>query len=269
LVEQIRAQLRKLESLNSHVSYLRRLECDCTVVSLSRLAFIYSKAPVLSAELKFARNETSSTKLHLEPASSNPHNRVRIMLEQALNNGRESTFAEVAVTLKLTLPALQFFDRLEDAHMTKRTATISARSPTLFVLSYRSPLPACAFTIRTRSKKQNEKTLVRWHVEPLKRARTESSTSDDLQSALKALFSERPKGERWFGIGNGLIADHAAVVKALERLEPNGVVASAQNVPPQDQAIAQQQADKQAPAPTQPMKAPAKQKPDVIMLDDD
>ncbi|KAK5125173.1 hypothetical protein LTR85_000849 [Meristemomyces frigidus] len=275
VVEQIQKRLRSVERLDQYVAILQKLGFTCTFVGLARLAFTYSMAPLLSAQLSFASHGSLPVRLKLEPPDSNPHMRLRVMLERGLNGKDADAFSNFAHTLPLTLPLLQAYERLDCENVLKRSFALRTRSATWYSVAYKAPLPTCVFEMRAKAKPQGGKTVVRWHLQETKAKSGDPAPREDIAPALKAFWQE--KGEHWFGIGNGIIADSVGIGAALERLD--GLVhrleSSGEVSKPADTAVQPVPKDtKQAPEqpankPGGPSKAPAAktQRPDVIMLD--
>ncbi|KAK4549227.1 hypothetical protein LTR36_007685 [Oleoguttula mirabilis] len=276
-VEQIRKRLRNLERLDGYVAVLQRLGFTCTFVSLAKLAFTYSTAPPLSAQLSFASDGSLPVRLQLEPADSNPHLRVRMMLEQGLNGKNADDFSDFAHTLPLTLPLLQTFERLEDANVLKRSFAVRSRSATWYSIAYKAPLLPCAFEVRARAKAEGGKTVVRWHLQETKSRSGDGGVREDFVAALKVFWQE--KGEHWFGIGNGIVADSVGISAALSKLDEfvRRFEGSADELAkPADTTTAPSATETAKQSLQQPAKKPGgaskasaakNQRPDVIMLD--
>ena len=268
-VEQIQTRLLNVARLEEYVATLQSLRFSCKIVSLPRLCFTYATAPQLSAQLTFSTDGSLPARLKLEPADVNPHLRIRVMLEKALHG--ESWFRSFALSLSITLPLLRTFENLEAKHLAKQSLIVRPRSPTWYHLSYKAPYPPCIFQVRARSKTRASKHIIRWHVEAAREKVDGSKVwPEDLTKALKELWQE--KGEGWFGIGNGAIANVNGVALVLEKLDQ--VV---RRFPmPEDPSDSAPGLDHQLPAGesrNQPVKSTAagaksKKEPDVIMLDD-
>lgn len=216
-VDQIKQRLASVERLDGYVEILRKLHFTTTVVTLARLEFTYSTEPLLNAHVSFASDGGLPVKLKLDPADSNPHQKIRVMLEQGLNKDHRESFATFAHLLLLTQPLLQTFERLQAAKAAKPTIAIRARSAAWYSMAYKAPLPQCVFQIRARSKVSGGKTLVRWHLDDGRtRANTEGH-ADDFVHALKELWQS--KGDGWFGIGRGAIATSQGISAVVEQLD--------------------------------------------------
>ncbi|TKA77650.1 hypothetical protein B0A55_04623 [Friedmanniomyces simplex] len=218
-VEHIQTRLRNIERLDRYVTTLQKLRYTLTTVSMAKLAFVYrAAAPALQAQLNFASDSTRPIRLKLEPADSNPHQRIRVMLEQGLNNGQQDSFQLFAQFLTFTMPTLQALERIESAHMAQRTVVVRIRGATWYTLAYKVPLPACVFSIRLRPKRQGNKTMAQWHVEKVKEQPDGAAVvPEELAKGLKAFWQGR--GEGWVGIGSGAVADTAGIGAVLERLD--------------------------------------------------
>ncbi|KAK1063898.1 mediator complex subunit [Friedmanniomyces endolithicus] len=261
-VEHIRTRLRDLERLDRYVTALQKLHYSLTTVSMSKLSFAYSEiAPVLRAQLTFASNGTGPMRLKLEPADSNPHQRIRVMLEQCLNGPQKEAFQLFAQLLIFTLPTLQALERIESAHGAHRTLIIKVRGAAWYNLAYNAPLPACAFSIRLRPKRQGNKTISHWHVEATKDQTDGVAIPEDLAKSLKALWQAKGKG--WVGVGSGAIADTTgigAVLEALDELVRSSDPPLIAQVPEKPTGIVRKNPEQPPPLPPQakePQKKPA------------
>jgi mediator of RNA polymerase II transcription subunit 14 len=216
MLEQIRRRLHNLEKLDAHLAILRKLLFKCTHVSQARLSFTYSETPKLQAELKFANDGSFPVRLTLGPRESNPHERIKVLLVKILNRKDVTNyFAIFAQSLALTLPLMETFQRLEDAHAARQTLRVHARSATNFELAYKTPLPACTFEVLTRSKERDLRLEVRWHLTDV--TGKPEGPSEAFKEAMDKLW--KTTDERWLPIGNGLISDARGIAPALEKLD--------------------------------------------------
>lgn len=272
LVEQIQRRLQHGERINRYVGVLQNLGFTCTYVGFARLAFTYSMAPHLSAQLLFAVDGSLPARLKLEPKDSNPHQRVRVILEQVLNRKDFSAFSEFANALPLTLPLLQTFERLEAADLANRTFVVRSRSATWYSVAYIAPLTACSFELRARSKFKGNIIVVRWLLQEVKSKSGSPGRSGDFESMLKGLWQD--KGERWVGLGNSIVADSVGIAAAVEKLDelvrsfippvevPKDVEPAASSAP-----VTVGQPPQQRARPVGSFKPAVKAEPDVITLD--
>nr|POE98251.1 mediator of rna polymerase ii transcription subunit 14 [Quercus suber] len=261
LLREIGTQLRKLEALDSYVTSLTRNRFSCTTVSLAKIAFQYSSSPPLSAEVLF-KNEQSAV-LKLEPRDSNPHLRIRLMLEKALNDKSERAFETFTNILSITLPLLQSVNKLLASFPTEPSLVVHVRSPTWYSLKYKPPLQSCAFSIRARASGQQDKRVARWHVQGPHLGPASGSPApipEGLTTALKELWQRTD--ENCLGCGNSIVADAVGIASVLESLD--AIVRRFPLAPPPAPKV------KESPPPAAAAPAAAKaikQEPDFITID--
>ncbi|GAB1737282.1 hypothetical protein NU219Hw_g1210t1 [Hortaea werneckii] len=213
-LDRLRRRLQSIERLDRYVTVLHRLSFHCTTVTLSKLAFTYSEVPPLSAQLTSGADGNGPVQLKLEPTDSNPHCRVRISLEQLLNSKDVNAFESFAHILPLTLPFLKTVERLEAAHASKRSLAVRTRTSTWYTIAYKAPLPACTFDVRARGRQQGNTTSVKWHLTETKTP--ESTKAEGWKEGIDKFWHQ--KGDRWFGLGDSLIADSQGIEAALKDL---------------------------------------------------
>ncbi|KAK5685901.1 mediator complex subunit [Elasticomyces elasticus] len=263
LVEHIQTRLRSIERLDQYVTTLQKQHYNLTTVTMDQLSFTYhASAPALHARLSFANDGSTPIRLQLEPAESNPTQRIRVMLEQGLNSRRADAFEKFATFLLLTLPMLRAWDRIETAHLARQTALVSVRGLASYGLSYKAPLPPCTFSIQLKEKRNGNKPSMRWHIAQGK-GKPDPVVTEDLAKKLKALWQSKGDGGCWEGNGSGAIADPTGLGPLLDRLDeivrtsnvsrpvseqPRDVTAA-----PRETVVKQQQPS----APKEPQKKPA------------
>lgn len=216
-VEQIQQRLQSIERLESCLATLKERSYRCTHVSLSRLNFTYSKQPELGVSLAFSAGNGLQTRLKLTPPDSNPHQRIRVMLERGLNDTADMRFQMFSNVLALTLPVLRIFDQLEATSPAKTAVSIYARNPLFYSVKYNSPLPSVSFQLQAKTKTQGNHKMVRWVIRDLSSGMKGRDLPEDLAKAVKDIWQET--GEHWQGVGNGVIAEAQGVAAALERLD--------------------------------------------------
>ncbi|TKA32174.1 hypothetical protein B0A50_01422 [Salinomyces thailandicus] len=216
-LKHIQKRLRSIERLDGYVTILQALGFTCTTVTPARLAFSYSSAPHLSAQLFFAADGGLPVRLKLQPADSNPHLRIQISLEQGLNSAEPRAFETFAHLLPFTLPFLQATDRLEAAHLSGRSFAVRVRSSTWYSLSFKAPLPTMKFDALVRNERKGKNNSVKWHLtESSLGGGNGSTTTEALAEALKTLY--RARSDRWQGINNSVVADSVGMGMVLEKL---------------------------------------------------
>ncbi|KAK5731532.1 mediator complex subunit [Elasticomyces elasticus] len=219
LVEHIRTRLRSIERLDQYVTTLQRCHYNLTTVTMDQLSFTYhASAPALHARLSFATDGSSPIRLQLEPAESNPTQRIRVMLEQGLNSRRADAFEKFATFLLLTLPMLRAWDRIETAHLARQTAVVNVRGVASYNLTYKAPLPSCTFSIQLKTKEDGKNKSTRWHVAHVK-GKPDPVVAEDLAKKLKALWQTKGDGGCWEGVSSGAIADATGLGPLLDRLD--------------------------------------------------
>lgn len=295
---QIQQRLQSVHRLDNYIATLKRCRFTCDHVSLSRLGFTYNESPKLAAELLFSSDKASPVRLKLEPSSSNPHQLLRVLLEQDLNDNEANRlegagFATFCFMLKFSLPVLQTVQRLQSSHPAKHTLTLHPRSSAWYSLKYLAPLPDIVFQLRARKRiESGGARVMKWHVEPSGTS-SPSAKKDivpqELNTALKELW--KTDGEHWDGLGSGIVADADGIGTVIEKVDE--LVRRFERPPGEESkaAAAAAVAPSAAPAveskteapPTQPSQNPqsspsktkaaaaskttVKAEPDVIMLD--
>jgi mediator of RNA polymerase II transcription subunit 14 len=255
-VEQMQQRLRSIERLEGCLATLKERSYRCTHVTLSRLDFMYNKELELGATLTFSAGNDLHTRVKLTPPDSNPHQRIRVMLENGLNGAQDVRFQTFSHILAITLPVLRTFDQLEAKSPAKLAIAIHARTPLLYSVKYDSPLPSVSFQILAKTKTEGGNKLARWLVRDLKSGTKGGDLPEDLAKAVNEVWQET--GEHWQGVGNGLIAEAQGVAAALGRLD--GVIrrfpgaAEPSSAQPPD-AVKQEEASK--PSTTEEIKAKA------------
>lgn len=261
-VDQLRKRLSSIARLDRYLTILKKFGLRCEEASLSRLAFIYSSNPDLSAHLTFTNDGNLPVRLRLEPADSNPHHRMRTMFEQGLNKDDQEVFGCLVHTLLSTLPFLRTFESLEARHTSKQALTLHVRSASWYSLKYTAPLPPVTFTVRIRTIQEGNKQSLRWHIEQERTKANAESLPEGLVTVLRELWKSNT--EDCEGMGSGLVARGRGVCAALERIDETvrrfESLSLSQAEPPQQQQQNQQKTQKQ--------QQPAlKQEREVIALD--
>ena len=216
-VEQMQQRLRSIERLEECLATLKERSYRCTHVGLPRLDFTYNKEPELGASLTFSTGNGFRTRLKFSPPDDNPHQRIRVMLENGLNGADDLRFQTFCHILAITLPVLQTFDQLKAKSPAKMAISIHARAPLFYTMKYDSPLPSISFQLQAKTKTEGRNKMVRWVVRDLKSGAKGGDLSEDLAKAVKEFWQET--GEHWQGVGNGLIAEARGIAAGLERLD--------------------------------------------------
>ena len=117
------------------------------------------RSPEYSASLSFG---TDRTRLKVLPPDSNPHQRVRVLLENCLNGSDEEQFKTLTLVFALSLPVLKTFDHLEAKLPTQHAISIHPRTATFFTVRYASPLPSIEFQIKIKTAPTAQKKTGKW-----------------------------------------------------------------------------------------------------------
>lgn len=215
--EQIRTKLSFIKRLDHYLAVLKECNATCDVASLSRLVFTYSSNPDLSAHLTFSNDGKQPIKLRLEPPDGNPHLRIRTLLEQGFNGNGDNTFSDTVHILYLSLPVLRTFEELQVGHAARQSLTLHVRSASWYSFKYKAPLLQITFQIRTRTKLEGNKRLVRWHVQQDPNKTNAESLPADLLKSLGELWHRND--EHCIGLTNGLMADSQGIGPALLEID--------------------------------------------------
>ena len=286
-IEPARTRLREVVRLNEYAGILKQRHLPCTHFSLSRLGFTYSTSPQLSAELTFPTDGNTTTALKLSPATSNPHQRIRLMLEDCFNNTPDKAFDLLTRVLSITLPVLQAFENLEDKSPASRVLSVHPRTATSYVIRYHAPFQECSFTLQTKIRHECANTSIHWSLEIVRPTTEGDSLPVDFAKALKVLW--KGGADNWYGTGAGIMCRAEHVSEVLELVdetvrrfpvEPGAAAPETETAAPAPQQQPSSSSDAKAkgkesakleanpnPRPPAASKVKVKQEPDVIMLD--
>ncbi|KAF7196085.1 Mediator of RNA polymerase II transcription subunit 14 [Pseudocercospora fuligena] len=211
----IRQRLIRCDRLNYYLEILKRFGYRCTDVGLDILSFIYSDALDLAAQITFTKDAAQSAKLKLTPINNNPHQRIRVALEKSYNKAKNQGITQLTYDLRVTLPLLRLFDKLESAEPAGESVSVYTRDVHRYTLAYKAPLPACSFAISVQ-KGQSQisgQTVVSYRCKP------EAAMSDDALSQALREFS-KGSGSDWFGDNvGGFGAGAAGLDEAFTKLD--------------------------------------------------
>jgi mediator of RNA polymerase II transcription subunit 14 len=216
-VKQMQERLQSVERLESYLATLKERNFKCTHVSLTRLDFTYNSTPEYTASLNFATDDSRRIRLRLSPPADNPHQRIRVLLENGLNGTEKGGFAALTRILAVTLPVLETFDQLEAKSPSKQSISVHPRTSTWFTVKYDSPLPSVVFQVKGMIKTEGQNKKFRWLIQDVKSSAKDSSLAEDLCKALDELWQE--SGEHWQGMRNCIVAEAQGMAVPLERLD--------------------------------------------------
>ncbi|KAM3417794.1 Mediator of RNA polymerase II transcription subunit 14 [Cercospora zeina] len=210
--------LKRCRELDSALSAARRLQYTCTTVGLRKLAFTYGTSQQYNGVLA---SKGASTTLRLGPTSSNPHQRIRIHLEEVYNRAADNPFFSLTFAMSATQPFLEEVSKLEAKHTAQRSLTLHTHHVFSYSLVYHAPLAPCRFTI-----------MLHWDHQPNTHNKTVSYTvtlwpkkgvelAGDLTQALIDLSKDAGStAEGWLGNNKGGFTSNAKGLHAmLQRLD--------------------------------------------------
>jgi mediator of RNA polymerase II transcription subunit 14 len=210
-------RLQSVERLESYLVTLKERNFKCTHVSLTRLDFTYNSTPEYGASLNFGIDDSRRIRLRLSPPADNPHQRIRVLLENGLNGTEKGGFTALTRILAVTLLVLKTFDQLEARSPAKQSISVHPRTSTWFTVKYDSPLPSVLFQVKGMIKSEGQNKMFRWLVQDVKSAAKDGSLAEDLSKALDELWQE--SGEHWQGMKNCIVAEAQGIAAALEKLD--------------------------------------------------
>jgi mediator of RNA polymerase II transcription subunit 14 len=213
--QHIKSRLEACGRFDEYLAILRKYKLEPLSLSLEKFSFVYSNDPHLTATLHFAGSEGRfPTKLKMEPANSNPQQRVRTQAEGAFNRlsktNPSGAFHNMIRILAVTIPAYQTFDQLELVQPVGSVA-IHIHNPLAVNLEYRAPLPVCKFAIHLRNKDNS----FSWNIGTPLMEQDGRGLPDPLRFALLRLCQE--KGEGWFGDSRSRIVVESGFVGGVLR----------------------------------------------------
>jgi mediator of RNA polymerase II transcription subunit 14 len=224
--DELKRRLRDLGRLRSFTSNLQKRKMLLKASSLQQVEFQYSAS--LTTTVNFGQE--NDVKVSFSPG--NPHNRIVKLLTEIINE-RSSSPSPLATstddhsaldrfcnTLLFTRPILTTLAELESAPGNIRNPAIHTHAVGKYRLTYSNPL--CSFDIRIRSKEDeacwqiedNDKKTA--DVRPTPERSPSHKRLDHLKTALGELYKGR--GERWYGISSGIIAEVDGITVALKKL---------------------------------------------------
>jgi mediator of RNA polymerase II transcription subunit 14 len=224
--EELKRRLRDLGRLRSFTSSLQKRKMILKASSLQQVEFQYSMS--LTTTVNFGQE--NDVKVSFNPG--NPHNRIIKLLTEIINE-RSSSPSSIPTstddhsaldrfckTLLFTRPILATLTELEAAPGNIRNPAIHTHAVGKYRLTYSNPL--CSFDIRIQFREDE----ACWQIEDndkknadvrptLERSPTHKRL-ETLKAALNDMFKQR--GDRWYGVGSGIIAEVDGIPVALKKL---------------------------------------------------
>ncbi len=251
-------RLQRVEQLVDFVEVVKKHEktLHCETVSLSQIVFSYgasdstrgahpdamtvdSQISTYRATIDFCGANTPMT-MALEPG--NPQIRILDHLTKTLNSS--VGLNGVATLLPLTLPLMVAFDAIEDAWTPladRGDVIIFNRAIDWHILRYHlnpesqdHQARKVMFQIRLQQRRGQPWWCIRREKEPKRGEQKNPSSSDDIDTALKAVWEANPEGESWRGMQTCGIAKIDGVKELIRRVDNvirSVAVVVARNVP--------------------------------------
>ena len=216
-VDRIVSLLNRCQELNEVLASAPKLHFTCTTIGLKKLDFSYGDRKQYSATLL---TSGSSTVLKLTPTSSNPHRRIRVLLEKLYNKTVQHQFWSLGIFMNAVQPLLEAFIDLETAHAARNTVLIHSHDVSTHMIEYRAPLVPCRF-----------RASLHWYVSEGKRREHKFTVTPhqkegvELPAAFSDALDELSKNcgstaEGWFGNNKGgYTTDPKGLTKVIQRLD--------------------------------------------------
>ncbi|CAK4034880.1 Mediator of RNA polymerase II transcription subunit 14 [Lecanosticta acicola] len=207
-LDEIVSRLKGCDRLDRCLSAMHSFKFRCGSASLQKIAFTYKNAPELGAVITFSKREDGlPVKLKLEPENSNPHRRMRSMLEKALNRNYEECFTLLCEFFEKTHDVHRAFDHIESRISAKDTLTIYLRHPMRYQLVYRAPLPSFIFTVECVERSDAVRKVVMWRLSADGKKMADLERSDVGKAILELA---KHKSQEWWGLEDGTLCARSA-----------------------------------------------------------
>lgn len=158
-IDQLRSRLRSLLRQQRCLQVLQAARLKPHKLSLDKLAFVYARNPTLSVDLDFP--ESTEHPINLVIAPTNPHRRIKALLQRHLNWPGPSSFAHFIKGLLRTLPLMRAFNTIEQRALSRGdilNPCVHPRNIDNFKLCYMNP--PCAWEIRLRQVRDD----IQWQI---------------------------------------------------------------------------------------------------------
>jgi mediator of RNA polymerase II transcription subunit 14 len=240
VMQNVVERLKRIERLIQFVGVVQRSNLPCERVSLGRIVFSYSSAPLLKADVCFAGDRPMTISLE----AGNPHLRIKDFLVDLLNsegapvykgfesaalaNSRQeneassdterSGFYLVTKIMHLSLPLLLAIGEIENQHVAGEIYVLH-RSADWLQLSYRSPA-VCKVEIKLRQRRDEYRwfvSLSRTRYPPISASTEESEKTRAVLAGFNQLFLD--SGEGWMGLKTGISASRDGIAEVVKKID--------------------------------------------------
>jgi mediator of RNA polymerase II transcription subunit 14 len=228
VVDELKARLRDIDRLRAFTTTLQKRKMVLRAASMQQVKFQYGTRSIATVNFSDDQNITVS----FDPR--NAHNRILKPLVEIINErppfkespmptiGKGSTGLDrFCTTLILTRPMVASLSEIENATPgNSHNPSVHTHSIGHYTIAYTNPV--CSFEVHLRSKDDK----IFWHIEDndLKNADSRPGVErnpnhrrlETLKTSMLAFFKRR--GERWFGVRTGILAELDGIQNALKEL---------------------------------------------------
>lgn len=199
-------RLATIERLLGFLTTIRQRKLTCTILSLTRLSFIYAKNPDMKATINFPADEP----MQINFDHSSPLLRIQDAFTEILRSpvgGLSEVLAHIETTLPLSRGLLNI--EISWASISDRVH-ILPRSAECFILRYNNPHGKVEVNLNDR------RGSIMWVLNE-RGAQKDETRNEDLEKGLKELA--RGKGNGWRGLNGGIVATPKAAEELVVKID--------------------------------------------------
>ena len=199
-------RLATIERLLGFLTTIRQRKLTCTILSLTRLSFIYAKSPDMRATINFPADEP----MQINFDHSSPLLRIQDAFTEILRSpvgGLGEVLAHIETTLPLSRGLLNI--EISWASLSDRVH-ILPRSAECFILRYNNPHGKVEVNWNDR------RGSIMWVLNE-RGVQKDESRNEDLEKGLKELA--RGKGDGWRGLNGGIVATPKAAEELVIKID--------------------------------------------------
>ncbi|KAF2751630.1 MED14-domain-containing protein [Sporormia fimetaria CBS 119925] len=207
IIGQLVTSLRDIDRLRLLATVLQKREFKLLESSMRHVRFQYGEKLTATINLRHYEDVT------LEFPSSNPHNRIAVLLTEAINNRLTSDkgqafdhFCSILLVTRSILSTLAYIEESAPGNITN--PAVHAHSWDHYRFTYADP--PCSFGVKRIF--ANDKAM--WQLED--HDKDDDKRPANLKAALADVFGKT--GTRWQGLFTGLVADLDAIAEPLKML---------------------------------------------------
>lgn len=214
-MDQLVTRVRSCDRLDRYLRVMTSYGYKPITVNLNKVAFTYEATRDLSAVISFnGKDGGLPARLELKPVGSNPHQRIRVAMEQMINDPRRPEQAElVGTVLGYSQPTMFAFETIESRDVGTRGTSIHVRTPLSYVVAYKAPLPVLNIRLELKKRIVNNQTIMSWSV----------TCGIDKQELQKSEFgrawlefgAQKSDPAKWSSLGDGSLIGALTGVQTL------------------------------------------------------